>query len=304
MYDNSFNVIIYILFLGRPTNRRRSHKSSGSETSDEDSESRRASRTNLAGAFTALNRIRRDSSGDRDQGGGGSGGYQGKHRGNDSDVSPQAHEQDEGEESSQSRNNSGGTYEDESECFKENLLDNSKPHLNNNSSMKYTQKKYNENPVLNNMVHRGRRVAKHKAPSGQITNVFEKRSKSAESTSTNSIPRYTGSQTSSACSSCSSLTTHRKGRLLPKRVYKNSPSTMSDTGLVLRWNNLRRACVQEKVMPRSPSSSSFSSLFVCNGLNSLVHEGYSSLHRPHSEGNVRKPYLKFKKNVRQNSQTR
>ena len=102
----------------------------------------------------------------------------------------------------------------------------------------------------------------------KIVNVFGVRSKSAESHTSSSI--ITGSRSSSSArSSCSSLCSSHRLRPLKRAgpwSQRNSSSTRSDTGLVLRYqkNNVAVRCAcpssSSAKISRSSSSSSFSSL--------------------------------------------
>ncbi|XP_039249705.2 uncharacterized protein LOC120327312 isoform X1 [Styela clava] len=295
--------------------RRGSHKSSGSETSDDDSESRRTSRTNLHAVLGSLHRRRRDSSGDRDGSGSGGRGNTWGARRNSGPAGLSSNENDESNNNANQGSTSGTQHNG-------NEVQPSEPdniNFNNSSCAEIIQERAffrcitpniliplssssNDN-VLNNF--RGRNGKKQQPqPCNHICNIPEKRSKSAESNQSN----YNSSQTSSARSSSSSLSLgFRRGRMLSgHRVRKNSRSTMSDTGLVLRWNNLRHTGI-----PNSSSSSSIGSLSIIvpsNASSRLLSSSPCSLHRPHSEGNVTQERIhgrgsKLKPNKRQSRST-
>lgn len=267
--------------------RKGSLKSSGSETSDDDSESRRTSRSSLHAAVCNFNRSRRDSSDDRDpsNGNGGQNGRMGHKNSeitnlssgklDDSDaVQHDATQTSSETASAQDAGNKADNNNFNNSVHQDSLAAKTLLHC----TAKSNSSACSQRDTLNNT--RGRHFGLHQpVPCNHICNIPEKRSKSAES-SQSLRSTCNSSQTSSARSSSSSLG-YRRGRLLNgRRVKKNSRSTMSDTGLVLRLNNLRSTTI-----PISFSSSSVTSLS-----NSLPKTDQSnspdSLQRPHSEGNV------------------
>lgn len=290
----------FCFFPGRSLHKQRSHKSSGSETSDEDSESRRTSRSSLSTVvLNSLSRHRRDSGEDPDDGGGGGGRGWGNRKnsgmedqGNNnntvrkSDTSSSDcvkenndnYKQGKMEESELSWSNNNQAEQCDNTSEPKNVKN-----FNNSSCAELPQNRCvlrcvtpnNANNVLNNMKSGGKQITgEARFVCNQICNVLEKRSKSAESSRSSK-----SSQTSSARSSSSSLSiSTMRGRLLSShRTRRNSRSTMSDTGLVLRWNNLRRAG-----KATSSSSSSVASLAVTVPAGSRL----KLLRRPRSEGNV------------------
>lgn len=257
-------------------------KSSGSETSDDDSESRRTSRSSLHAAVCNFNRSRRDSSDDRDpsNGNGGQNGRMG-HKNNEM-TSLSSGKMNESDAVQQQTAGGTASTQDAGNKADNNNFNNSvhQGFITGNKLCHSMGKSNNSmrDDALNNT--RGRHLRLHQpVPCNRICNIPEKRSKSAESNQS-FRSNCNSSQTSSARSSSSSLG-YRRGRLLNGgRVKKNSRSTMSDTGLVLRINNLKRTTI-----PTSHSSSSVTSLSISFPKADRGHIP-DSLHRPHSEGNV------------------
>lgn len=256
-------------------------KSSGSETSDDESENRRAGRSGPGTATCNLNRPRRDSSGDRDpSNGNGGGGFRfcsGELGGLGSSGSNQANASQ-----SQASQNRNGSAQD---CAAGPDNDNF-----NNSSQRESahgekvfgritsfhsapgdgvfgqsaptpgEKAFGQNAL--SCTPPGEKVFGRNTPPHPARyfacDIPEKRSRSAES-------HCCGSRSSSARSSCSSLG-YRRGRLQTgRRARRNSRSTASDTRLVLRLSNLRNIAVAT-TLASSCSASSMGTRRFCRNI--------------------------------------
>ncbi|XP_076800078.1 uncharacterized protein LOC143445102 [Clavelina lepadiformis] len=249
---------LYGVRTGRPLRRQRSQRSSSSETSDDDSESQRTSKTNLSTVASSLLRRRDSTSDDDDDKGFNGGGKEGTAGKNITDISSDAFTVSDCTATAQAVND---TTKDK-ETSRSDKNNNS---LKEEASDKVLLNNANDLPIFN------RKLLNLDGTDHKIKNVFGVRSRSAES-HTSSHSYVTSSRScSSARSSCSSLSTSHRYRPGVKRsgfwVLKNSSSTRSDTGLVLRChiNNAKLGkCTRNnnstKFVKRSSSSSSFSSL--------------------------------------------
>nr|CAB3266433.1 SNF-related serine/threonine-protein kinase-like [Phallusia mammillata] len=250
VFDHQKETAHYSVRPGRAMRRRKSQKCSSSETSDDDSESRRTSSTNLSSTVGRMMlQRRRDSSDDKDDDhtGGGPGpgnflpGVNEQITTDCQDSTAAAEEEKENPKSSDDASAAGNT----------------RTHVMNNVSQ---HRSVGKKPLcLNDSNHK-------------INNIFGVRSKSAESHTSSSYSMFTSSRSSSSArSSCSSLSSNHRLRTLAKRngrlSMKNSSSTRSDTGLVLRYhkNNVLVKCKCKNLSQTSRSSSS-SSLVICDNL--------------------------------------
>nr|XP_002120588.1 SNF-related serine/threonine-protein kinase-like [Ciona intestinalis] len=226
----------YNVRTGRPQRRQRSRKSSNSDTSEEESESSHTSQTNLSSVVSNMMlRYHRDSSEDRD-GCGGQGGSFGPGAAHGSacvtDCTIESTSNTQNTEDCNAGNNQGN------------------------------QNRLNNTLLLNSL---SKKRLLLQGSDQKIINVFGVRSRSAESHTTASV--HLISRNSSARSSCSSLSSSSQmwssGKEYVGWVTKNTSSTRSDTGLVLRCHTKNYgACKCKKNESIARSCSSFPSLYT------------------------------------------